>query len=65
MNDIETNVNISFIHLILQEMVENMLIAEVKDCVSSRKATLAEKAFNRRSLLHKGFRSTGARTVWP
>ena len=59
--DTKTNVNNSFIHLILQEMVQNMLIAEVKDRVSSRKATLAETAFNRRSRLHKGSRSTGAK----
>ena len=38
MPDTETNVNNSFIHLLLQEMVEHMLIAEVKDHVSSRNA---------------------------
>ena len=47
--DSETNVNNFIMHVLLQEMVKSMFIAEVKDRVSSRKATLAETAFNKRS----------------
>ena len=37
----------------------------LQDCVSSRKATLAETAFNKRShLLHKDSSSTGAKRLY-